>query len=399
MDRRQTGKGKPIFRSMAVLLLLISGAALLAGPAGCRGRSEGRAEINIGLILPLSGDLAESGRSALQGAELLAGSVNRGGGLTLGGKRYTLALLAEDGGANPQAGVAAAQKLINQKGVVAIIGPLVSAAAVPVGRLAERAGIPMISPTSTNPETTAGKRFVFRTAFTDIFQGRVMARFCRQELRAREAAVLFDAAGLYNQTMARFFRQAFEEDGGKVTAFEFYTTGEKDFSPQMSRIFLADPDVLFLPNYRADLLDQGFLARELGLRSIMVGPDSWDTLLPRDWPALEGAYFSTLWAPNQADKRGSKFVEAFQKAYDRAPSAQAALTYDSLGLLVQAIKNAGRAEPESIRAGLAGIENYPGVGGSITFREGGDPLKSVAILKIDQGKASFHKEVEPAEES
>ena len=398
MSRWFKRKNRTAFSSITVVFLIFLGALLVHGPAGCQDRAGGRGEIKIGLILPLSGDLAESGRSALQGAELLAQSINRAGGLDLNGNRFNLVLVVEDGKAEPQASVAAAQKLINQKGVVALIGPLASAVTVPVSRIAERAGIPMISPTSTDPEITTGKSYVFRIAFTDSFQGLALARFCRLELQAAEAAVLFDAAGLYNQSMARFFRQAFEEAGGRITAYEFYTTGETDFSPQMGRIFLADPDVLFLPNYRADLLAQTSLARELGLRVILVGPDSWETLLDQDRPAMEGSFFSTLWAPDPDDPRGEKFVESFRKVHGRRPGVQAALTYDSLGLLIQAMKNRGKADPKSIKAGLAETENYPGLGGSISFGEGGDPVRSVVVLKISDGKTSFHMKVEPDRE-
>ena len=367
----------------------------LTGLSGCRNGSQKAEEIRLGLIASLSGEMAQSGTSASQAARLKVKAVNSSGGLLLGGRKYVLKLLVEDDRDNPQTAVAAAQKLINQKGIAALIGPMASRNAIPVARVAEKAFVPMISPVSTHPDTTAGKNYVFRAAATDSFQGKVLGEFAFNDLGMTRAAVLFDAAGAYNQTLAKVFRSEFRALGGEVTGFEFYTTGEEDFRDQLRRIGRSEPDLLFLPNYPPDVVRQVEQARELGLTCLILGSDGWGTMSAEGFAAVGEAYFSNLWAPDPADDRNRVFIEAYQKAYDRSPDSLAALTYDSVSLLVEAIKSQGRADSRAIREGLAQTRDFQGLAGSISYEKGGDPIKSVAIMALREGKPVFFKSFAP----
>ena len=222
-------------------------------------------EIRVGVNAELTGSKPTVGDSCQKAAELLAAQVNQAGGLTVGDRKYPIKLFIEDNEDKAESAAAAAQKLISQNNVLAIIGPNASGNAIPAARICEDAGVIMISPWSTNPKTTEGKKFVFRACFIDDFQGQVMAKFARENLKAQTAAVLYDVASEYNKGIAEFFKKFFEAAGGKVVAFESYTKDDKDFSSQLTIIKAANPEVLFLPNYYNEVPLQAQQARRLGL--------------------------------------------------------------------------------------------------------------------------------------
>jgi branched-chain amino acid transport system substrate-binding protein len=288
-----------------------------------------------------------------------------------------------------------AEKLINQENVVALVGPQASRNAIPVSNVAENAQIPMISPWSTNPETTLGKKYVFRVAFIDPFQGQVMARFTFEELQATKVAVLYDIASSYNRGIAEIYKQVIEAAGGQVMAFESYTTGEEDFSLQLTKIRDSDAEVLFLPNYESEVPLQVEQARAKGIDIPIIGSDSWGTIPPENRKSIEGSYFSTHYATDIADEPARTFIEKYRTLYGHTPDDVAALTYDAFGLLFDAIQNQGLADSESIRTGLAGIESFTGVTGTMQYAGSGDPVKSAVILKVVNGEFVFYKLATP----
>ncbi len=378
---------KMVARVMLLVLILIT-------PISC-GKPVEEPTIRIGVIAPITGSIPIVGQSTVNAAQLAVQEVNDAGGLEVGGQKLKVELFIEDNQDRKETAVSAAQKLINQSGVVALIGPQASRNAIPVAAVAEGAHVPMISPWSTNPETTAGKRYVFRAAFTDPFQGRVMARFAVEELKAEKAAVLYDVASEYNRGIAEIFRQVFKEAGGQVVAFESYTTGEADFRAQLTAIRDSGAQVLFLPNYYNEVPTQVRQARELGIQAAIIGSDSWGQIEAADLAQMEGMYFSTHYAPDIASPTAQKFIAAYQAAYGQVPDDVAALTYDAFGLLFQAIRSQGKTDSESIRNGLASISRYEGVTGTMEFKGSGDPIKSAVILQIKGGTFQFYRLAEP----
>jgi len=255
-------------RLVIVALLLV-----LLLPASCG--DEGDVEtIKIGVIAEITGTIPVVGQSTVNAAKLAVQEINDAGGLVVGDRQLQVELMIEDNEDKKEKAVSVAQKLINQSGVVAIVGPQASRNAIPVASVAEEAHVPMISPWSTNPETTAGKLYVFRVAFIDPFQGRVMARFVIEELNSQKAAVLYDVASEYNKGIAEIFRQVYEDAGGQVVAFETYTTGETDFEAQLGRIKASGAQVLFLPNYYNEVPLQVRQARDVGVEAAIIGSDS-----------------------------------------------------------------------------------------------------------------------------
>lgn len=360
--------------------------------------------IKVGVVAELTGDVPAVGASCKNAAELAVKEVNDAGGLEVGDKKYQIRLFIEDNAGKADQSASTTQKLITQQNVVAIIGPNASRYAIPASEIAESSKVMLISPWSTNPKTTLvgntskPKKYVFRACFIDSFQGRVVAKFAKENLGAKKAAVLYDVASEYNKGIADFFKATFEEIGGKVVAFETYTTGDKDFSAQLTKIKNAAPDIIFLPNYYSEVPLQIQQAHRLGIDVPFLGSDSWGSgeLLTLCGAQCEGYYFSTHYAADAATPVAKKFIKAYQARYGMTPDDVAALTYDSFGLLFQALQTAGKIDRQAVRDAMATIPKYEGVTGSMTFEEGsGDPIKSAVILQIKDGKFVWFANANP----
>ncbi|MGO8762923.1 MAG: ABC transporter substrate-binding protein [Desulfobaccales bacterium] len=378
------------YRWTAAILLMSLGLTW-----GCG--SQETKEIRIGVNAELTGSKPTVGDSCQKAVELLVAQENQAGGLTVGDRKYPIKLFIEDNEDKAESAAAAAQKLISQNNVLAIIGPNASGNAIPAARICEDAGVIMISPWSTNPKTTEGKKFVFRACFIDDFQGQVMAKFARENLKAQTAAVLYDVASEYNKGIAEFFKKFFEAAGGKVVAFESYTKDDKDFSSQLTIIKAANPDVLFLPNYYNEVPLQAQQGRRLGLACPYIGSDSWgsEELLRLGAKDLEGAFFSTHYAPDIATPKAQKFIQDYEAKYGKKPDDVAALTYDSGLLLCAAITRAGTLDRKKVREALATIQKFEGVTGQMNFKNLCDPVKSAVILQIKDGKFKYFASVQP----
>jgi branched-chain amino acid transport system substrate-binding protein len=335
-----------------ILLYLISlFLALVLG--GCSKPFKKQGEIRIGLIAMLSDENAQNGRDMVDAARLAVNEVNDKGGLRIGRSKQKITLIVEDDKSSPEGAMNAARKLIYQDNVITLVGPQYSSNAIPVARLAESEKVAMICPMSTHPDTTAGKRYVFRIPYIDTFQGYVIARFARNVLKAEKAAVLYDIAGAYNRILAEVFKDSFNESGGFVEAFETYTTDHnQDFGVQLERISEKAPDVLFLPNYSADVLLQAQQAKEKGIRAVLLGGDGWDHALFSKESAFDGSFMTRHWHPDIANEKARAFTASYLESYGRPPGDVAATTYDAFSLLIEAIEKMGQADPEFIQEGI-----------------------------------------------
>ena len=361
-------------------------------------------DIRVGVNAEITGSKPTVGDSCKNAAQLLAAQVNADGGLKIGDKKYPITLYIEDNEDKPESAAAVCKKLISQNNVLAILGPNASGNAIPAARICEDAKVIMISPWSTNPKTTEKLKYVFRACFVDDFQGQVMAKFARDNLKANTAAVLYDVAQEYNRGIAEIFKKEFEAMGGQVVAFASYTTGDKDFSSQLTEIKAANPDLLFLPNYYNEVPLQVQQARRLGLNCAIIGSDSWgsDELLKLGGEDLEGCFFSTHYAAAGAKGATKAFIDRYNKKYGYVPDDVAALTWDSLGIVQTAIQSVSKLtgniekDRKSVRDAMAKVKEFNGITGKMTFTEDGDPIKCAVIVKIsDKGEYEFYKSVCP----
>ncbi len=360
-------------------------------------------EIKIGFNIPLTGDNPDVGASTKNAAEMY---LKKNPTVEVAGKTYNLKFIFEDNEFKAESAVKASTKLITDEMVLGIVGPQASSQAVPAGEVANNRQTPMISPWSTNPNTTLNRPYVFRGCFLDPFQGPVAANFVSNELGAKKAAVLYDIASDYPKGLAEFFKEAFEKINGvgSVVAFESFTTGDKDFSAQMTSIVMSGADVLFTPQYYSEVPLIVRAAKEMGWDKPIMGSDSWGSgdLMGLCGDACKGYYFSTHYAAAGAQGETKKFIDEYSAAYGKTPDDVAALTWDSLGLMIQAIKNTGgfsgdiKADRDKVKDALAAIKDYPGITGGMTFTPEGDPKKCAVVVKInDEGKFAFHKSVCP----
>jgi len=358
--------------------------------------------IKIGLNAELTGGIPVVGASCRNGAELAVAEINQAGGLEVGGRKYQIELLVEDNEDKAESAAAVAQKL-NAAGVLLMIGPNASRNAIPAAEVAEANKMPMISPWSTNVKTTIDaktgqpKKYVMRACFIDDFQGVVAAKFALNELRSTKPAVLYDVASEYNKGIAEIFKKTVEAAGVTVVAFETYTTGDKDFSSQLTKIVNAGADSLFLPNYYSEVPLQVQQAHKLGFTGAVFGSDSWGNLelITLCGADCEGLYFTTHYAPDIATPKAQAFIKAYEGKYGKTPDDVAALTYDAFGLAFKAIQMAGKADREAVMQALLSIPEFEGVTGVMKYVGTGDPVKSAVVLQIKGGKFTYFTTAKP----
>ncbi len=362
--------------------------------------------IKLGFNIELTGDIPDVGQSSKNAGEMLKEKVNAAGGLEVGGKQYMLEFIYDDNEASAESAVKAATKLITEDGVLAIVGPQASKQAIPAGGVANDMATPMISPWSTNPDTTKDRPYVFRGCFLDPFQGPVIAKFSTEEFGAKKAAVLYDIASDYPKGLAEFFKAAFEEihGAGSVVAFETFTTKDVDFSAQLTKIVASGADILFLPQYYNEIpliVDQ---AKNMGWDKPVLGSDSWGggDLMGLCGDKCKGYFFSTHYAAAGATGETKEFIDAYTTKYGKTPDDVAALTWDSTNLFLQAIKDTGgltgdiKKDRDAVKTALANIKDFPGITGKMTFTPEGDPIKCAVVVKLNsEGKFEFYKSVCP----
>ncbi len=380
-------------RQFTFLSLLLSGVALLAA---CSKKE--LPVVTVGVIAELTGDIPAVGASCKNAAEMAVAEINEEGGVKIAGKAHLLRIVVEDSKGSASDAAEALKRLASEDHVVAVVGPNASVGAIPAAKEAEQAKVPMITPWSTNPLTTEGKKWVFRTCFTDAFEGHVLARFATGYLHAAKAAVLYDPALQAPKSQAELFRKDFEEAGGKVVAFETYKSGDKDFSEEFKRIAAAGPDLIFLPSYYNEVPLQIKQARKLGIKVPFLGSDNWSSpeLVKLAGADAEGATYCNHYAPEVRVDAVAHFVTPYKNKYHETPDDVAALTYDSFKLLAKALTGASGANREAIRESLAKIRVFEGVTGKMVFKEGsGDPVKSAVMMRVEGGKPVFVTTVDP----
>ncbi|MEO6846248.1 MAG: ABC transporter substrate-binding protein [Chthoniobacterales bacterium] len=372
-------------------LILVGLTVAMLGGCG----EAAKPSIKIGLNTELTGEMPAVGASSKNAAELYVSQVNAEGGVQVGDKKLPITLDVGDNGAKAEQAAAVAQRLISQDNVVAMVGPDASACAIPASEIAQSLKCPMISPWSTNPKTTIDtttgkpKPEVFRACFTDTFQAQVLAKFALNNLHAKRAAVLYDVASEAPNGQANLFKKTFEENGGTIADFETYTTGDRDFSAQLTKIRASNPDIIFLPAYYNDVALIAKQARQLGIKTAFLGSDAWSTpeIITLGGSDVDGSYFCNHYSTQIATPVAKKFVTDYRTKYGQDPDDVAALTYDSFGLLAQAIKDAGSLDRGAVRDALSKIQKYDGVTGVMQFNGvSGDPVKSAVILQIKDGK-------------
>lgn len=348
--------------------------------------------ITIAAIFSETGIAAPHNLPMIEMTRLAVDHLNRQGGVL--GRRLQLVLL--DNGSTPIGSSQAAQKAIAM-GVTAVIGAHWSSHSLAVAPLLEEAGIPMISPGSTNPEVTRNRDFIFRACFIDSFQGLAMAKFASHELQAKTAAVVTNIDEDYSTTLGRFFAAAFQKAGGTVVAEIGYRGTATDFSSSISQLIVKKPEVVYLPGYTRD---SGLFIKQsqkIGLRTIFLGGDAWDEIEKYAGTSIEGSFQSAAWHPQVpfAESATMKTIFAADRGKD-IENISSPLAFDAVMLLAAAMTRAGGTDRRAIRDALAATVDFPGATGPLTFGSGGDPQnKAIIIIEFQGGRRLFRQVVSP----
>jgi branched-chain amino acid transport system substrate-binding protein len=373
---------------LTLISILLIGAFILpaCGPAKTD-------TLKIGVIAEITGEVPKVGEAGKNSVEMFVEELNAAGGVDVGGKKYQVELIVEDGTSAPEGAASAASKLIEQDKVLAIIGPNRSMGAIPAGEIANTSKVVLISPWSTNPRTTKDRPYVFRAPFLDTFQGMVVARFANQKFGATKAAVLYDIACDYCKGIAEYFKGEFENmnGAGSVVSFETFTTGDQDFSAQLTKIKGTDAQVLFTPQFYNEVPLIVAQAQDLGITIPIVGSDSWGDpqTLELCGDKCNGYYFTTHYVASAAVGKTKEFVDKYEAKFGtNTASDVAALGWDSIQLILQAVKNCGiitgdvAVDRECVKNGMAAIKDFEGITGKMSFDAEGDPIKCVVIVQI-----------------
>jgi branched-chain amino acid transport system substrate-binding protein len=352
--------------------------------------------VRIAAIFPKTGEsmqeLTRVDKPEFLGIRQAVEELNQQGGLL--GRRI---LLLEYDDKSTSLGCRTAARQAVKDGCIAAIGSSWSSLSMAIARVFQAEKIPMISPTSTNPDVTLVGDYIFRACFIDSFQGSVMADFARTDLSAKTAVVLTNTSESYCIGLAKFFISHFTLSGGQILWEGDYLAVATDFNHLLKKAQQLNPDVIFVPGMPRD---SGFIikqARKMGIKTRFLGGDGWDNeMYDYGGNLIEGNYFCAHWHIKSTLEKSSVFVMASQKLYGPDISFAAALSYDSVMLLADAVKRVQSLDPARIRDALASTKEFKGVTGGITFDGNRNPInKSAVILKFEKGKSVYVKTIKP----
>lgn len=350
--------------------------------------------IKIGIFNCLTGQNAFGGQLELEGTQLAHSLTPE-----IIGKKVELVVV--DNKSDKVEAANAVTRLIENDKVNAIIGTYGSSLAMAGGEVAEKAGVPVVGTSCTNPLVTQGKKYYFRACFIDPFQGAGAATYAFKNLGLKRAATLIDMANDYSVGLGKFFRDSYTKMGGEIVANLMCQSGDTDFTAQITALIDAKPDIVFLPAYFAEgaiVLKQ---ARELGAAFKFIGADAMDNpeIVTLGGDAVEGFMHTTFaYDPSMTEmnETAAKFTEEWRKVHpDKDPNVNSALGYDCYVMLVDAITRAGSAEPEKIRDALETTKDLPTVTGITTINATHDAEKEMGIVEIRDGKKTFLGIVKP----
>lgn len=378
-------------RLFSLIIAIIMAAAALSGCAGNTGDGD---TIKIGGLAPLTGDVAVYGTAVANAVKLAFEEINAKGGV-LGGKKLVYDVLDEKGDVTEA--VTAYNRLKTQN-IVALIGDVTSKPTIGVAELAGKDGIPMITPTATNESVTTYGKNIFRACYLDPFQGKTMAVFATENLKAKKVAVIYNSSDDYSTGVAEAFKKEATERGAEVVSYESYGQDDKDFKAQLTNISANEAEVLFVPDYYNRVVLIADQSNQIGLKAKLIGVDGWDGVLDvidkSKVSVLDNTYFCNHYSDKDTAENVVNFLKNYEAKYNKTPNALAALGYDAAYILAEAINKAGSTDKDKIVAAMQET-SFDGVTGHITFDENRNPIKSVSIIKILNGGYVLDSKITP----
>ncbi len=380
-----------------ILAAVLSAVMLAASAFGCAqgGNKQPVSEntkagdtIKIGGLAPLTGNVSVYGVATNNGIKMAVDEINKAGGVL--GKQIEYIVYDEKG--DPIEAVNAYNKLVQDDKIIALIGDVTSKPTIAVAQKAVKDRIPMITATGTTADITKAGDNVFRACFIDPYQGELMAEYAAKKLNAKTAAIIYDNGDDYSTGVADAFEKEAKEAGITITNKEAYQPGSVDFKSQLTKIKAGNPDVLMIPVYYSDVALIAAQAKDIGIKSKLLGADGWDGVLEKidksNLDAVKDCYFCSQYSPENKDEKLQNFLKQYTEKYKSEANMFAVLGYDALGMMAAAINKAGSVDSEKIIEALKNLE-YKGLTGSTTFDENRNPVRDAVITTIADGKYKF----------
>lgn len=375
------------------LSYVILASMMIGTMASCGGTGSGGSTIKIGLNYELTGAVSQYGSACATGIEMAADEINKAGGIL--GKQIELIKVDDKSDSNEAMNVAT--RLATQDKVVAMLGPATSGAFKATASVAETYKVPAISCSSTANDVTVSngvvRDWVFRTCYSDNFQGSVMGKFAYNDLKTTKAVILSDKGNDYSQGLAESFKKSFTDLSGTIVSEEYFTETDSDFSPVLTKIKGMDFDVLYLPCYYETAGPVIKQARAIGINVPILGADGYDSDtivgLAGSPAALNNVFFTNHYSSQDTSPEVVKFVSDYKAAKGSEPNGFNALGYDLMYFTADAIKRAGSTDTTAIKNALASTKDFKGVTGTFSVDQNHDVVKSTVIIEFKDGVQTF----------
>ena len=378
-------KNKNLVKTICFMFL----AFIIFAANACAQKPAEQKYITIGALLPLTGEDSDEGFRALNGLYLAKKEINENGGVM--GKKLDVIVLNDRGN---EEYIVQQYNRLKEKGVTAIIGSSYSSVTIALANAAGKDGIPVISPTASNPDVTKGKKNVFRAIFIDDYQAQVMAYFARNSLKAKTAVVFKNKNNEGFNHIVEIFTESFKERGGSIMAAEPYSTWN-DFAGILRKYANNPPDVIFCPEDYVPAAKLANTAYEVGLvNTPILGSDAWDGLLTYIYnpDTMKNIYYSAPFSFDDQDENVVRFVREYFDCFSQMPLSGSATAYTCVYILSEAIKIAGGIDKDALISAIK--ENQlDSITGHIRFDENNNPHTNVYIIHLKGGEYSTYEKL------
>lgn len=385
-------------KKVALLVLAVFMLAVVAGCGGSKApdkasdgdKAPGGDTIKVGINCELSGAVASYGDNSRNGALIAIEEINKAGGVL--GKQ--LEPLVRDNQSKTDEAMNVSAALVDD-GMVAQIGPLTSGAVAGSTPVMMENQIPLIAPAATANNVTVDEKtnkvrdYIFRVCYRDSDQGQRMADFALDTLKVKNAAIFGSTSDDYAKGLAKYFKEEFEAKGGTIVAVEGFMNGDKEFRGPLTKIRGKNPEFIYVPGYYTEVSVLIKQARDLGINVPIGGGDGWDSpdmVKVASAEALNNTYFTNHYSVEDPDPAIQAFVKAYEAKHKKAPDSFAALGYDSVKLLADAITRANSADPVKIKEALEKTKDFAGITGKMSIDEQHNPVKNIVVIEYKDGK-------------